>query len=152
MKKAFTLIELIFVIVIIGLLAAVAIPKFTNLKQSAEAYNVAKTTMDMAQQAAEVAINQRDLEDNVNFELRDLIKLDGKGWSYDENEENGSYVYKDTVTGEEIAKIILYSIDNPEANDTINYRIDCTKFRDPRTQEKCKKVIGGTDIDINITY
>jgi len=31
MKKSFTLIELIFVIVIIGLLAVVAIPKFKNL-------------------------------------------------------------------------------------------------------------------------
>jgi len=152
MKKAFTLIELIFVIVIIGLLAAVAVPKFLNLKQSAEAHNVAKTTIDMAQQAAEVAVNQRDLEDNVNFTLRDLIKLDGKGWKYVE-EQNGSYEYNDTVTGELIAKITLYSIDNPEANDTINYKIDCNKFRDPRTQAKCKKVIGDKDsIDINITY
>jgi len=153
MKKAFTLIELIFVIVIIGLLAAVAVPKFLNLKQSAEAHNVAKTTIDMAQQAAEVAVNQRDLEDNVNFKLRDLIKLDGKGWEYDENEQNGSYVYKDAVTGAEIARITLYSIDNPDANDTINYKIDCTKFRDPRTQEKCKQVIGDQpDLDVNITY
>ena len=152
MKKAFTLIELIFVIVIIGLLAAVAVPKFLNLKQSAEAHNVAKTTVDMAQQAAEVAVNQRDLEDNVNFTLRDLIKLDGKGWKY-VGEQNGSYEYNDTVTGELIAKITLYSIDNPEANDTINYKIDCTQFRDPRTQAKCKKVIGDKDsIDINITY
>ena len=152
MKKAFTLIELIFVIVIIGLLAAVAVPKFLNLKQSAEAHNVAKTTIDMAQQAAEVAVNQRDLEDNVNFTLRDLIKLDGKGWSYVED-QNGSYEYNDTVTGELIAKITLYSIDNNDANDTINYKVDCTKFRDPRTQEKCKKVIGNKDsIDINITY
>jgi len=32
MKKAFTLIELIFVIVIIGVLASMAIPKFTHLR------------------------------------------------------------------------------------------------------------------------
>ena len=36
MKKAFTLIELIFVIVIIGVLSAVAIPKFTHLSSNAK--------------------------------------------------------------------------------------------------------------------
>ena len=36
MKKAFTLIELIFVIVIIGLLAVVAVPKFMNLTTHAK--------------------------------------------------------------------------------------------------------------------
>ena len=36
MKKAFTLVELIFVIVIIGVLAAVAIPKFSHLSSNAK--------------------------------------------------------------------------------------------------------------------
>ncbi len=36
MKKAFTLIELIFVIVIIGLLAAVAVPRFLTTEQNAK--------------------------------------------------------------------------------------------------------------------
>jgi len=36
MKKSFTLIELIFVVVIIGLLASFAIPKFTNLTTNAK--------------------------------------------------------------------------------------------------------------------
>jgi len=36
LKKAFTLIELIFVIVIIGVLAAVAIPKFSHLSSNAK--------------------------------------------------------------------------------------------------------------------
>jgi len=36
LKKAFTLIELIFVIVIIGVLSAVAIPKFTHLTSNAK--------------------------------------------------------------------------------------------------------------------
>ena len=36
LKKAFTLIELIFVIVIIGILSAVAIPKFTHLSSNAK--------------------------------------------------------------------------------------------------------------------
>ena len=36
MKKAFTLIELIFVIVIIGLLAAIAVPRFLSTEQNAK--------------------------------------------------------------------------------------------------------------------
>ena len=35
-KNAFTMIELIFVVIILGVLAAVAVPKFTNAKTSAE--------------------------------------------------------------------------------------------------------------------
>jgi prepilin-type N-terminal cleavage/methylation domain-containing protein len=40
MKKAFTMIELIFVIVILGILAAVALPKFLGVSQQAHEANL----------------------------------------------------------------------------------------------------------------
>ena len=45
MKKAFTMIELVFVIVILGVLAAVAVPKFSGATQSAQ---IAKAKNDVA--------------------------------------------------------------------------------------------------------
>ena len=152
MKKAFTLIELIFVIVIIGLLAAVAVPKFLNLKQSAEAANIVKTTIDTASAAVNVAVNLRDLEGNNSFKLKDLVKLDGKGWSYIEPgvDHNGSYEYNDSVTKDLIAKVTLY-----EANNTVEYHINCDNFSDPKTKDKCKELLGNPTtfpVEVNLTY
>jgi len=64
--KAFTLIELIFVIVIIGILAAVAIPKFGNLTSNAKASSELSTASSV-ETAIESAHNEWIVSDCGQF-------------------------------------------------------------------------------------
>ena len=135
MRQAFTLIELIFVIVIIGLLAAVAVPKFINLKQHTVANSVVKTTLDAAQQAVEAASNRYNLDNNNSFTLKDLINLTGKGWTAPNDYE---YDYNDSVSHKLVASIVLDT-----TNKEINYSINCTDLNDTQAQKYCEHLING---------
>lgn len=136
-KSAFTLIELIFTIVIIGVLASVAIAQYKSLKQNAEVKALLKTTIDGATSAANAATNHLDLEDEnaTDVNLSTLVSIKGKGWTYTNGLTGGlgTYKFSDSAT--------VASITFSAANRTVSYGIDCQGFKDTVSKDKCQAAI-----------
>ena len=109
MKRSFTLIELIFVIIVIGVLAAVALPKFTEALNQAD-IGKAKSTVTAIRSGLQVYKNKHILLgqqpypsslDRGTGKLFDVVLPDGitpsnesGGWS-----KSGNYYIFHTASG-----------------------------------------------------
>ncbi len=116
MKKAFTMIELIFVIVIIGILASVAIPKLSATRDDAKASILAKAIQSVKSEisSAILANNRVPTTTNemikISNTLRDLsnfVLVNNKVIDIVDTDDNSSVCKKITIDDSDISNIKL---------------------------------------------
>lgn len=78
-KKAFTMIELILVIVILGVLAAVALPKLSATRDDAYTAKLASNIMTGASEIASYAMANEQIDSNITLMSNAIANLSSVG-------------------------------------------------------------------------
>jgi len=73
MKKAFTIIELLFVIVVIGILAAIAIPKLTATRDDADIAKYVYSIKSSINEISSYIFSQGEVYDDITL-MSDILK------------------------------------------------------------------------------
>ncbi len=135
-KKGFTLIELIFTIVIIGMLVAVAIPKFKNLQTNASYASAMKIYNDAKSSIPSAFLNAVDLNNrNVNqININELFYIKGGNYEIINNNE-GYFIYNRTLAGKKALMAIILNAPNR----TLHTKFYCSNLKDSNLVNKCKK-------------
>ncbi|WOE68743.1 type II secretion system protein [Hydrogenimonas thermophila] len=161
MKKAFTLLELIFIVIVIGLLAAVGISHFINLKERTVIESMSYTVTTGLDLAVQNAINWMYLEGSSTFKLDDILIINekelvpGLKWNYTTNgdyNKDGTYSLRDETyaTPQVVLRITLNKSEN-----VIKYRINCKNIKistHEKLREMCIEKWGDEDIQEEVNF
>ncbi len=136
-RKAFTMIELIFVIVIIGTLSAMAIPKFTGVKDQAVKATELSTASAVATALESVhsawSISEDDFDwDNDGADDDIDTELSSQGYPWDLNRTNRDPLDALLKSGSKsgfVEQTDLLTLSN--ANCSMRYRLYTAKASDP---------------------
>lgn len=84
-RSGFTLIELVFVMVVIGVLAAIALPKFKGLRDNANISNLVSNYTNALQNAPASYLNETELSDltPADVNITNLLKIPSFTWTTD---------------------------------------------------------------------
>jgi len=110
MRGAFTLIEFIFVIIIIALLAGIAIPKFSATRMDAKLSTKAQNIMTAANEIASYAVSQGETEANLSAMSGSIESMLAR------NEATETAPHQVDVKVEESSNCIIIKINNPGTN------------------------------------
>ena len=123
MKKAFTMIELIFVIVILGILAAVALPKFVGVASQAREGNL-KSFVGTLNRTVGPTLWSQAISNAKNGDISQLQSIDLKQYTDIPDEIKDKKVYISKCNDKYNFKVIA-TIDKDKMGSENDYAIVC---------------------------